>query len=436
MWTQTETSAAPLVVFRIGFGLMMLLGIVRFWVYGWIEKLYIWPQFFFSYRYFDWVKPLGDWTYLLFAVVGVAAACITVGYRYRLATAVFFLGFTYIELMDKTTYLNHYYFVSLMALLLFWIPIPAGIAAARGCRVNSVYINALRLFVAVVYFYAGVAKLNSDWLLDAQPLATWLPARAHLPLLGAWMQERWVHYAFAWGGALYDLVIPFLLLAPRTRHLGFVLVVVFHFLTWVLFPIGMFPWIMIVSALIFLEPATHAKILDRIAALLRAGRDTVATACAPVSPARRVAVAVVLAFHLLFPWRYLLHPGEVFWTENGYRFSWRVMLMEKAGMATFRVEDAATGDRVVVNNREFLTAFQEKQMATQPDFLLEFGHFLADHYRSRGMADPRVYVDSYVALNGRLSTRYVDPELDLTEISPDAPPCTWLLPFEDTIYGF
>ena len=60
MWTQTETSAAPLVVFRIGFGLMMLLSIVRFWVYGWIEKLYIWPQFFFSYRYFDWVKPLGD----------------------------------------------------------------------------------------------------------------------------------------------------------------------------------------------------------------------------------------------------------------------------------------------------------------------------------------------------------------------------------------
>jgi len=38
---------------------------------------------------------------------------------------------------------------------------------------------------------------------------------------------------------------------------------------------------------------------------------------------------------IFFPWRYLLYPGELFWTEQGYRFSWRVMLMEKAGNSNF-----------------------------------------------------------------------------------------------------
>lgn len=444
---RTETSAAPLVVFRTGFGLMMLLSIVRFWANGWIDKLYLQPGFFFSYRYFEWVKPLGEWTYVLFGAVGVAAICITVGYHYRLSMVAFFLGFTYIELMDKTTYLNHYYFVSLLSFLLIWIPIPAGFRAGlrrNGGTTNPLYGRAIMLFVAVVYFYAGLAKLNSDWLLRAQPLAIWLPANYSIPILGDWLQQRWVHVAFAWGGAAYDLAIPFLLLWRRTRVLGFLLVVLFHVLTRVLFPIGMFPYIMIVSATIFFGPAVHERILSLLARIeetirRRFGGGAPPTTGRSQAPAFRLAwvpIVALLLFHLLFPFRYLNRPGELFWTENGYRFSWRVMLMEKAGIATFRVEDTGSDRRVQVDNRAFLTTFQEKQLATQPDFLLEYAHFLADHFRKQGFTRPRVYVDSYVALNGRLSQRYVDPATDLTTISIDSPPETWLLPFQDTIYGF
>ena len=32
---------------------------------------------------------------------------------------------------------------------------------------------------------------------------------------------------------------------------------------------------------------------------------------------------------VIFPLRYIFYPGELFWHEQGYRFSWRVMLMEK-----------------------------------------------------------------------------------------------------------
>ncbi|MBB4078307.1 hypothetical protein GGR28_000920 [Lewinella aquimaris] len=445
---RTETSAAPLIVFRTGFGLMMLLSIVRFWSYGWIDKLYIQPDFFFTYRYFEWVTPLGPWTYLLFAVVGAAAFCVMIGYRYRIAMLVFFLGFTYIELLDKTTYLNHYYFVSLLSLLLFFIPIPAGFGSEHRRDMpttHPIYIHALRLFVAVVYFYAGLAKLNSDWLLHAQPLAIWLPSKYDIPLLGDLLQQRWVHFAFAWGGAVYDLLIPFLLLWRRTRVAAFILVVVFHVLTRVLFPIGMFPYIMIVSALVFFGPEFHERILaaiHRTASQIRhwlpikkLGISVLKTGSGTAHSWRLVPIGALLIFHLLFPFRYLAHPGELFWTENGYRFSWRVMLMEKAGLATFRVIDAANDRRVIVDNRDYLTVFQEKQMATQPDFILQYGHFLAERFRQRGFAEPRVYVDSYVALNGRLSQRYVNPDLDLLTIDRDDPVEEWLLPFKDTIHG-
>ena len=83
------------------------------------------------------------------------------------------------------------------------------------------------------------------------------------------MQQEWMHYAFSWSGALYDLAIPFLLLWRRTRFLAFILVVVFHVLTRVLFPIGMFPYIMIVSALIFFDSGVHHKILAVISKLFK-----------------------------------------------------------------------------------------------------------------------------------------------------------------------
>ncbi|MDV7400521.1 HTTM domain-containing protein, partial [Arthrospira platensis SPKY1] len=95
-----------------------------------------------------------------------------------------------------------------------------------------------------------------------------------------------------------------------------------------------------------------------------------------------------LGFQLLFPWRYVLYPGNLFWTEEGYRFSWRVMLMEKAGTATFYVKDTRSGREGVVDNREFLNPHQEKQMAMQPDMILQFAHFLGRHYEEKGVYKP------------------------------------------------
>src|SRR5690606_17032988 len=112
--------------------------------------------------------------------------------------------------------------------------------------------------------YAGMAKINADWLLDAQPLRTWLPARNDMPIIGSLFNYVWVAYAFSWLGCLYDLTIGFLLLNRRTRTLAYVAVIVFHLLTSMLFPIGMFPYIMMATALIFFSADFHKKIIAKI----------------------------------------------------------------------------------------------------------------------------------------------------------------------------
>lgn len=443
-----QTSAAPLAVFRILFGSMMVLSIVRFWNNGWIEKLYIEPQFHFSYFGFEWVKPLGDFTYLLFIICGLSALLVALGYKYRLAIITFFLSFTYIELMDKTTYLNHYYFISILSFLLIFLP-------ANACTSIDAYlkkitykniprwtIDSIKLLLGIVYFYAGLAKLNSDWLFKAMPLKIWLPSKYDLPILGEnIMQQEWFHFAMSWCGMLYDLSIPFLLLYKRTRWIGFGLVVFFHVFTRILFPIGMFPFIMIVSTLIFFEVDFHKKIIlgiDRIfKALFKNLKAMTVKEHMNLKHQGFVLPIIVIFFvvQLAFPFRYLAYPGELFWTEEGYRFSWRVMLMEKMGYTTFKIRSAQTGAVFTVDNSQFLTPFQEKQMSFQPDFILEYAHFLGDHYSQEGVEEVQVFAESYVGLNGRLSQPYIDSTVDLYQEKESFKHKTWILPFNDEIKG-
>ena len=110
--------------------------------------------------------------------------------------------------------------------------------------------------------------------------------------------------------------------------------------------------------------------------------------------------------------------------------------MEKAGYANFKVVDPDTGKRFYVQNGNFLNPLQEKQMATQADFILEYAHYLERFYQLNGIRDPEIYVESYVALNGRSSQAYVNPEIDLTTIEQSWKPIHFLLPFNDKIKGF
>lgn len=123
-----------------------------------------------------------------------------------------------------------------------------------------------------------------------------------------------------------------------------------------------------------------------------------------------------LVFQLLFPWRYLMYPSDLFWKEEGYRFSWRVMLMEKSGSATFYLKKAPEGKKLCIDNREFLTHHQEKQMATQPDLIYQYADLLEEHFRERGADDPIICSEIWVTLNGRPSALYFPKDFDLSGV--------------------
>jgi hypothetical protein len=276
-----------------------------------------------------------------------------------------------------------------------------------------------------------MAKINYDWLVEAMPLKLWLPAKGHLPVIGYFLKQEWVAYLFSWFGALYDLSIPFLLLYRPSRWFAYTLVIIFHLLTYLLFNIGMFPFIMIGATLIFFSVDFHKNILHKSSKLFpkkQLFEKEQKVSFSPFKPILwKAALGLFFLIQLTMPFRYLAYPGNLFWTEEGYRFSWRVMLMEKAGYAIFHVQDPKSGKTWEVNNYDFLTPNQEKMMSTQPDMILQFAHLLEEHYHKQGIHDPKITVESYVSLNGSISQTFIDPTLDLTEVDDSFAHKNWIL---------
>ena len=437
-----ESLPYPLALYRIGFGILVMFSLARFFLNGWIESLYLAPDFHFSYYGFSWVKPIGVFTYIIFIVCFSSALFVTIGYRYRYAIIILFLSFTYIELMDKTTYLNHYYLISCISFLMIFLPCSSYFAVdcKKNLKIPQWTIDSLKFLIIIVYIYAGLAKINSDWLVNAQPLKIWLRAKYTIPLIGeTLLQKDFSYYLFSWGGMIYDCIIPFLLLYKRTRYFAFFMVIAFHIMTRILFPpIGMFPYIMIFSCIIFFDNSKHKKILDFIKSTFRLKIKNNEKFISDIKSFGRnkfiiPTLSLFFIFQIIFPLRSSLYPGELFWNEQGYRFSWRVMLIEKTGYTTFKVVDNNTNKFQVVDNMEFLTPFQEKQMSFQPDMILEYAHYLGKTFEQRGFSNVSVYADSYVTLNGRPSIKFIDSKVDLYKQKNDLKHKKWIIPMKDDI---
>jgi hypothetical protein len=438
---------APLIYFRIVFGLVMFVSLIRFMLKGKVFEFYIAPDFFFTFYGFDWVKPFNPaGMYLVFIAMVISSIGIILGAFYRLSAIIFFTLFTYVELLDVTNYLNHYYFISVVGFLLILSPADKYLSvdawrnpSLKITRIPLWKIGVFRLQIGLVYFFAGISKLNPDWLFNAMPLRIWLPAHTHLPVIGGLMDEIWVAYLLSWVGAIYDLMVPFLLIFRKTRLLAFIVLLLFHILTSVLFPVGMFPYIMMGLALIFFDHKIHKNNLDFIHRLLtRTGstenRISQTEFIQENIFSENIVRGILIVFFIIqifIPFRFLLYPGNLLWTEQGFRFSWRVMLMEKAGSIFFYVKDSETGRQTEILNSHYLTQNQEKMMSTQPDLILQFAHFLEEEFKKKGFRDPIVTAEGYVTLNGRGSQLFLDRTVDLTLQEDGFHHKKWILPFRD-----
>jgi len=430
---RTPVPSLPLAIFRIGFGLVLFFSLARFIANGWVETQYIAPAFHFTYASFGWVRPLpGQGMLVVFATMALLTLLIAVGWHYRASIIAFFVLFTYVELIDQAYYLNHYYLITLLSFLMIWLPLNCrwSLDARRDPRLYAATVPAwtitvLRAQLGLVYFFAGVAKLNPDWLLQGMPLALWLPPLRELPLIGPLLAHHETALLMSWAGAAFDLTIPLWLFWRRTRPFAYVVVAGFHIMTGLLFPvIGMFPLIMTALTLVFFDERDWRWLARRPQKITP---DTPPSSRQPAGWLT-VMLAIFFAAQVLLPFRYLLYPGDVLWTEEGFRLSWRVMLVEKAAYAEFHVRDPASGRAWTVFPNQYLTRLQERQMAFQPDMILDFAHYVEDLARAQGYADVEVRAEVYVAFNGRSRRLLIDPDADLTQTSPSFLHKPWILP--------
>lgn len=434
--------AASAAAFRVLFGVLVAVASARTLANGWVEPLYLEPEHHFTYPGFDWVHPWpGIGMHLHLAALSALGVAIALGWRYRLCLALFLAGFTYVELLDRTFYLNHYYWISVAALTMLALPLHRAwsLDARRRPELASAVVPAwtvwtLRGLVGMVYVFAGIAKLNPDWLLRAEPLAIWLPTDAGMPVVGPLLAFPETAFALSWVTVAFELSIVPLLLIRRTRLAAYAVAVAFHVGTWLVLPeIGMFPWLMIGGALVFLAPDWPHAALGRARRLAGrpARRRPAARRGVPRSHGRieRLAPAAICAIalvQLVLPFRHLLYPGDVRWTEEGYRFSWRVMLTEKVGHAEFEVTEPASGRRWRVDPGDYLTAPQERAMAVQPDMILDTAHIIRDDFAARGMAGVEVRADVEVSMHGRAARPLVDARVDLARVSAGIGPKPWV----------
>lgn len=433
---------ASLVYFRIAFGIILLADVLLDFSNGWIGLEYVRPRFHFAYYGFGWLHPWpGNGMYIHFAVLGVLAFCITIGFAYRASAILFFLGFTYTFLLEESVYLNHYYLVGLVSFLMIFVPAHHKLSVDAWLRPNiaSDFAPAWSLWVlrgqmGVVYFFGGIAKLNADWL-QGWPLRLWLPHDLTVPILSAFRDETWLALFFSYSGLCLDLFAVPLLLWRKTRVYMFGVLALFHLTNNSLFEIGIFPWFATAMTALYFEPDWPRRVLHGLVKLMGGSPPpapvaSTSNANAGMNPQYRCVIlaglAVYSAIQILAPLRHWLYPGNPSWTEQGHRFSWRMKLHDKRGSMTFTLTDPENGRSWTADIAHYLPAFQYTSMAWHPDMILAFANYLADRETRRGHQRLEVRADVELSLNGREPQPIIDPEVNLASLHNSLWPKPWI----------
>ncbi|MFT5735094.1 MAG: vitamin K-dependent gamma-carboxylase [Paracoccaceae bacterium] len=419
-------SNAPPVLFRILLGALMLLESWGAIATGWVHSAFVEPRLTFPIADFVWLRVLsGEWMYAYFGVMGLAAIGVTLGWRYRMSSVSLAVLWTGAYLAQTTHYNNHYYLAALIAWGMALVPAAdrASLDVCAGRRplrhdADPWIARAFRLQVLIVFSYAAVAKLYPGWL-NGDYLRVNLGSKGGRWPLGSLVVQSWFQSFTIWAALIFDaLVIP-ALWWRRTRVLGFLGLLGFNLFNSVVFRIGIFPYMVLALTVFFFSEARMERALVRLqgkSGIRDAPRSKFERA-ARRAPWVAPALAAFFFLQLALPLRHHFFRGDVAWTEEGHRMSWRMMLRTKSAQLALVVEDAASGAVRPVNQTEFLTARQQMLVASQPAMLFRFAQDLAAALREPGMQEPGVYARySACSLNGSDPSPLYDPEVDLTRV--------------------
>lgn len=412
-----QTDNSPLIAFRIMFGFILLWQAAKHIMYGWVERLLVQPKFTFSFIWIDWLQPLpGKGMYWYYGIMCLLAVMVIIGLRYRLAMAGFALLWSGAYLMQKTVYNNHHYLLILMCFLMFLMPANTYASADSRLKPSIKSLTmpawcryAMLLQIGIVYFYAAIAKLYPGWM-DGTFTGILLNTRA--TAYTPFFRDTWFHIAFAWAGFLFDLLIVPLLLYRKTRTAALIAAIIFHTFNWFSFEIGVFPLFSLTMLVFFYPPDAVRKVFFRNRPAIEPQEGAVTVKSNSIINYVLVPYFIV---QILLPLRHHFIKGDVLYTEEGHRLSWRMMLKKKKGETDFYVTNLATGEKSVFDKSSLLLKRQISAMNGKPDMIWQMAQRIKQEYAKKGIK-VAVHAEAWVSVNNGPKHLVIDPGTDLANV--------------------
>lgn len=421
----------------------MLWEVFRYFSYGWIYTYYIKPQFNFTYAGFHWIKPLlPAGMYAVWALIGVCSILIALGLFYRIATVLFFFLFSYVFLLSKAHYLNHFYFVILISFIMIFINPHHSFSldAKRGAvKKSDISLNwelwLLRFQMGVVYFFGGLAKIDPDWI-SGVPLNKWINPHKSIPFLGDLLSHKLTPILLSWSGLALDLFVVPALLYKKTRPFALLSLALFHISNHFLFKIGIFPWFSLGISFLFLSSDFPLKIYEFLnKTQLKRPKCSALKKLKSLSRKQSIlatGISLFVLYNLVMPLRHYFYKGDTHWTEVGHSYAWRMKLRDKKVFnPIFYFYDKETGDKWQEKASNRLSKRQWRIMGGHPEMILNYVSFLRRNYERKGRKNLRIRVKAYVSLNFRKKQRIIKKHYDLENLS-DCTFCNpdWINPLE------
>jgi vitamin K-dependent gamma-carboxylase len=405
---------SPLIVFRILFGFLIACESFGAILTGWVKAVFLEPQFTFSFIGFEWLQPLpNNLMYVYFILMGCLGLLIMIGYRYVIAMVGFTIMWAGVYFMQKSSYNNHYYLLLLISFCMVFFPANKYASLDVKLKITKEE-NSMPYWISLVfitqiillYFYASIAKLYPDWL-NGTFTKNLLQGTTTRPFFLNLFSQPWFYMFIAYAGILFDLIITPLLLIKKTRNIAFLLSIGFHLFNAVVLHIGIFPFFALSFILFFYEPETIRNLFFKNKLIL-----TEVSQNASGASLLKFIFIPFLIIQLLLPLRHHFIKGDVLWTEEGHRLSWRMMLRERSGYLIIKIVDNKTKNETIYNYHKNLSSKQARQLPTKPDFIWQYCQRIKKEYFEK---DISIYLDCKNSVNRGPYKTLIDPETDFVK---------------------
>lgn len=412
---------APLIIFRIFFGFLLAAETFGAILTGWVYRNFVEPKFTFSHIGMEWLQPLpGYGMYFYFATMGFLGVFAMIGWKYRWSLGAFTLLWTISYWMQKTSYNNHYYMLILVCLIMLFLPANryASLDAKQNPEIKSLSMPVwcswvMILQVAIVYFFATVSKFYPDWL-DGTFTKNLLENKSPFPFIQEVFSQKWFYLFIAYSGIAFDLLIVPLLLWKKTRSYAFIASLIFHLFNAVTLQIGIFPFFALSFAVFFYPP-------EKIKRIFFKKKPSVDLEKEAVYQNKSVLLYFFLPYFILqiaLPLRHWFIKGDVLWTEEGHRLSWRMMLRSRSGFTNLKIYNKKNNQRIFYDFNANLTPKQLNMLSEKPDAIWQMAQRIKKEYGTKGI-DVSIFADSQVSINRKPFQKLINPEVDLAQAEWD-----------------